>query len=133
MFPADRPARQNAGMTTDQQTPSTLAYDAAEAIRGINHLTYNADSLPYPGNISSVLGGLDQMAGRLPQALSQLRRRLDQLHASGHLYSQGGPEDLPQAMKEYRAWLATATAAADSLQHALAEAHNQCASLGYRD
>ncbi len=52
------------------------ADDAAEAIRGINHLTFDAGSLRYPSDVYRILGSLDSVVSRLPQALEQIDRLL---------------------------------------------------------
>lgn len=117
-------------MSTD---PGKLADQAAEAIRALNHRTQHADSLPYPGDIYSTVGALQRMAYGLPQALGQLRHRLDQLHATGHVRSDAGPADLPERLRESRAWLANAAAAADSLGTALGEAHSHLSHLAWQD
>jgi hypothetical protein len=51
-------------------TAATLADDAAEAIRAINHLTLAA-RLPAP-EVYRILGNLKGVGDRLPQALTQL-------------------------------------------------------------
>ena len=60
----------------DDKTANELAGDAAESIRGLNHLTRDAGSLHYPSDVYRVLGSLQSLAGRLPQALTQMERLL---------------------------------------------------------
>lgn len=112
--------------------PAQLADQAAEAIRALNHRTQHADALPYPTDVYDAVGGLQHMAYGLPQALGQLRDRLDQFHASGRLRSDAGSGDLPERLRQARAWLANATAAADGLGQALGEAHSHLSHLGYQ-
>lgn len=112
--------------------PAKLADQAAEAIRALNHATQHADALPYPSSIYDTVGALQRMAYGLPQALGQLRDRLDRLHAGGHVTSDNGPQDLPERLRQTRAWLANAAAAADSLGRALDEAHSHLGPLGYQ-
>lgn len=62
----------SARTTVNERTADQLAGDAAEAVRGLNHLTCDAGSLQTPGDVYRVLGSLEQLAARLPQALAQI-------------------------------------------------------------
>jgi hypothetical protein len=65
-------------MTWHPMTPDearTLADQASEAIRALNHATLAADGYPAlrsPADAYQLLGALSQMAGRIPQLLAQI-------------------------------------------------------------
>jgi hypothetical protein len=71
------------------ESPQALAWQAAEAIRSLNHA---ADGLGQPGDAYDVLGGLSQAASRLPQALAQLGRWLAAALAAGKLGCSDGTD-----------------------------------------
>jgi hypothetical protein len=58
--------------TYNDQTAEQLATQAAEAIRGLNHLTRDKGSLHTPAEVVRVLAALGEAVARLPQLLSQL-------------------------------------------------------------
>ena len=60
-----------------------LARTAAEAIRGLNWLTRCEAGLGQPSIAYDTIGALAQAASRLPQALSQVTRWLDQAWPPG--------------------------------------------------
>jgi len=62
-----------------------LARTAAEAIRGLNHLTSHDAGLGQPSAAYDITGALALAASRLPQALSQITRWLGQALAAGRL------------------------------------------------
>ena len=64
---------------------------AAEAIRAINHLTLWG-GLAYPAEAYQLLGDLATLAYRLPQALAQLARQLDDWHTAGRVRIDPGTE-----------------------------------------
>lgn len=120
---------------TDQPTPAELVAQATEAVRQLNRATLwgAADALPYPGDVSSTVGGLRELVQRLPQTVAQLQQRLDELAADGHVRSDAGEADLPVRLEETRAELAEAAAKAEALARSLGEAHSHLAHLGYQD
>jgi len=63
----------------------TLARTAAEAIRGLNHVTRHDAGLDQPSVAYDILGSLSQAAARLPQLATQITRYLDQALAAGNL------------------------------------------------
>jgi hypothetical protein len=99
---------------------------AAEAIRGLNHATQPCgNALTGPADVYDTLAGLELLATRLPQALTQLQRYLAREHAAGRVLivdgpHAGNPDDLLTATARD---LEQATAAAGSLQDALSQAH----------
>jgi len=62
-----------------------LARTAAEAIRGLNWLTGCQAGLSQPSAAYDVIGALALAASRLPQAVTQITRWLDQALAAGRL------------------------------------------------
>jgi hypothetical protein len=56
-------------------TPTEAAWQAAEAIRALNHLTLATTGpkagYSYPGDVDAVLGALQTLTSRLPQAFVQ--------------------------------------------------------------
>ena len=58
--------------TYNQLNAEEMAEQAADAVRGLNHLTLDAGSLRKPSEVYRVLGSLEAMVARLPQAFAQL-------------------------------------------------------------
>jgi len=69
----------------NDRTANQLADDAAEAIRGLNHLTRDDASLRYPSEVYAALGSLSQMLTMLPQALHQMDALIERWVAAGHV------------------------------------------------
>lgn len=122
---------------SDPKTPAAAATEAAEAVRVINHLTIGedrrAEALPWPSDIASTLSSLAPAAHRLPQALEQLRARLDRIEAEnpGKVYADDG--DLPGNLDGARTWLANAAGLANALGQALDRAAGHIYRLGVND
>jgi hypothetical protein len=118
---------------TDPKTPSELASDAAESIRGLNHATLSVGHMDweYPSNGYSVIGGLERAAGYLPQSLDQVRSLLSGLFLDGHVGSTTGnaEKDVTEAI----AALDEARTAATALNAALQRAHTATSPLTYED
>ncbi len=72
------------------RSANELAGDAAEAIRGINHLTFDAGSVRYPSDAYRLLGSLESAAGSLPQALAQIDRLLQRWLEDDQISIDGG-------------------------------------------
>lgn len=99
---------------------------AAEAIRALNYATLPAaGTVAGPADVYDVVGALATLTGRLPQALSQLQAFLAGEHAAGRVRIVDGPHtgEPAAALAESDRWLTCAAAAADSLRHALEQAH----------
>jgi hypothetical protein len=99
---------------------------AAEAIRGLNHATQPCgEGLTGPGDVYDTVAGLELLASRLPQALTQLQRYLAHETAAGQVLIVDGPHaGNPDAVLNATAHaLEQASAAACSLTEALAHAH----------
>lgn len=103
-------------------TPAQHAQEASDAVQQLNHATLIPlrDGWAHPNESAAVVGNLDSMAFKLPQALRQIRKFLDRHHNDGTLKSIGQVGvDLAGAKAE----LAEAENAARQLQAALARAH----------
>jgi len=106
--------------------PAHEAQTAAEAIRALNHATLpGADELTGPADVYDTLGSLATLAGRLPQALSQLQAFLDAETDTGRVRIVDGSlaGDPAATAATVGHWTDTASAAAQALQHALEQAH----------
>lgn len=117
----------------DRKTPAQLASDAAESIRGLNHVTLSIGDLDweYPSNAYSVIGGLERAVGYLPQALEQVWSLLSGLAADGHVGSTTGDPD--RNLNEAHAALDEARSLAARMNSALQRAHNATSPLTYED
>lgn len=126
--PAQRPCPAEDPMTGEAARQADVA---AEAIRGLNHATQpSGDVLTGPADVYNTLAGLELLATRLPQALTQLQRYLAREHAAGRILIVDGPHasDPAAFLIATNRELEQATAAAGSLQEALAHAHELLAS-----
>jgi hypothetical protein len=104
---------------------------AAEAIRGLNHATQPCgDALTGPTDVYDALTGLELLATRIPQALTQLQRYLAHEHAAGRVLIVDGPHvgDPAAFLTATAREIEQAVAAAGSLHKALAHAHELLAS-----
>jgi hypothetical protein len=104
---------------------------AAEALRGLNRATQPCrEALTGPADVYDTLAGLELLAARLPQALTQLQGYLARQHAAGRVLIVDGPHAgdpatlLTAAAREFE----QATATAGSLQGAVSRAHELLAS-----
>jgi len=113
------------------KSPATLASSAAEAIRSLNHATLNYGRVDweYPSDAYDVIGGLDRMAGMLPQALDQVDALLSTVAGDKRLRSDRGTPD--QDIVQALAALADARDAAVQLNAALSRAHSATGALGW--
>ncbi len=103
-----------------------LARTAAEAIRGLNWLTRCEAGLGQPSIAYDTIGALAQAASRLPQALSQVTRWLDQALAAGRLGHDPG-EDPAAAIGAAAVFLGDARLSAAALAGDLDAAQQQLA------
>lgn len=115
-------------------TAAALAEQAAEAVRALNHATLRVPGarMRYPGDAYTVIGNLSELAMRLPQALTQLQRFIDELEAAGHLrHDTGDPRRLTRALDGLHTSTDDAVRAARHLYRALEAAHGALGSLAY--
>jgi len=103
-----------------------LARTAAEAIRGLNHLTSHDAGLAQPPAACDITGALALTASRLPQLLTQIERRLDGALAAGRLGHDRG-EDPAQAIDAAAVFLGDARMSAAALAGDLDAAQQQLA------
>jgi len=99
---------------------------AAEAVRGLNHATQPwGDGLTSPADVYDTVAGLETLASRLPQALTQLQRYLTREQQEGRIQVVDGEHagDPAAAVTATACQLEQATAAAGSFREALAIAH----------
>lgn len=94
---------------------------AAEAVRALNHVTRAGDGLVGPVDVYDTLAGLELLAARLPQALSQLQGFLAREQQAGRVRIVDGEhvEDPAAAIAATGCRLEHATRAAGSLRDAL--------------
>ncbi|MDH6110189.1 hypothetical protein P3T36_004879 [Kitasatospora sp. MAP12-15] len=97
-------------MTAEKPDPVKIAYEAAEAIRQLNHVTLN-ECLPAP-RISATMQALVVMLDRLPQLFEQLAHQLQQRQAEGKVVMDTR-EDPAIVVAEVLAQLADAKAIAE--------------------
>jgi hypothetical protein len=113
-------------------SPATLAGDAAEAIRSLNHATLpGTDGLTWPSDAYDVLASLSLLAARLPQLLAQLDRYLTGEVETGRVMVDGGEfaGDPAAAAAAASHWLDHARINAAALHHALDAAQQATAYL----
>lgn len=77
----------------------TLAAGLEECVRVLNHHTKDADALPDPSTIYSVLGSLHTTVARLDQLLIQLGVRLFRMHDGGQLADDDGGSTAPRLVE----------------------------------
>ena len=111
---------------TTTSHPYQLADTAAEAIRGLIHSTQlSKGELVDPGDVYQVVGSLDALAGRLPQAYRQLGAWLEREAEASRIRASDGPfaGDVPAAVATAVEWLTQAAGLAEQMQASLANVH----------
>jgi hypothetical protein len=103
-----------------------LARTAAEAVRGLNHLTGHDAGLAQPSAAYDITGALALAASRLGQLLLQIERWLDQALAAGRLGRDLG-EDPAEATGAAAVFLGDARTSAAALAGDLDAAQQQLA------
>jgi hypothetical protein len=104
--------------------PAGWAYLAAEAVRALNHATLDPSGYPYPGDAYSVIGNLQTLAQRLPQATDQASRYLIRAHAAGSVVDvEDGSRTAPTVLEAIDG-LHLAAALAAQLADALGGVHS---------
>jgi hypothetical protein len=109
------------------------AYLAAEAVRALNHATINPGAYSYPGDVYSVIGELQTLAQRLPQALGQAADALEAMDDAGTVVDVEDPDRTPATVVAVAESLANAAGHADSIARELAAAHVPAARLAGTD
>ncbi|MEV5952076.1 hypothetical protein [Streptomyces sp. NPDC051993] len=117
-------------MTTQTMTPASLADQAAEAVRSINHVTrVTGEGWQYPGDAYTLIGSLAHLSRMLPQALTQAMQPVSEAHQAGLLTADGGA-DVDQAASRAVQTARMAIARAQRLSQALDALHSAVAPLG---
>jgi hypothetical protein len=94
---------------------------AAENIRALNHATVSGRGYAWPSQVDAVIGCLEVLAQRLPQALDQASTWLAQAHADGRVGHDHGINPDPaveDAVWSLRVAARQASALAGALQSA---------------
>lgn len=115
------------------KTPARMTTDAAESVRALNHATFGPgrNGWRMPSDVYDVIGGLDQMAMMLPQAIGQIAALLTRLADDDHMRSDRG--SLDRDLVESLAALEDAHDAAQQLNAALSRAHSATSHLAWED
>jgi len=95
---------------------------AAESIRRLNHETIR-DGYRWPSEVAEVVGELQLVAERLPQALRQAAAWLQTEHGAGRVGHDTAPDAVTAVVAEMLTDLAIAGERAESLAGALRFAH----------
>ena len=103
-----------------------LARTAAEAVRGLNHLTGHDAGLGQPSAAYDITGALALAASRLPQLLTQIERGLDRALAARQLGHDHG-EDPAGAIDAAAIFLSDARTSAAALAGDLSAAQQYLA------
>jgi chromosomal replication initiation ATPase DnaA len=123
-------------MTVDySKTPAQAADDAAEAIRTLNHVSFDGDAFAHPGDIYNTVMALLSMVQRLPQAIEQAEHRLYSMLDAGAVYDDRDPTrenriDAAVSVEETASSLTEARVFAKSLAGALEGAVIELSHLG---
>ena len=112
----------------DDKTPAEHASDAAEAIRALNHATF--DGYEWPSDVDRVITELEILASRLPQAFRQAETWLT-CHQDGIGTDDGS--DPGRAVASLTVLLMAASAQAREMEETLRQAHNLTAKLTARE
>ena len=113
---------------TEHRDAMEAAEGAAEAIRSLNHTTIRG-GYEQPGDVSVVVGALQSMAERLPQALRQAEGWLDNELRQGRIGDDRLGARPGVTTSAAAAALLQASVEADRLADALATAHGQLSHL----
>lgn len=110
----------------DHEQTRAIAEGANEAIRLLNYATMSRDGLRYPSDVSSVLGDLIGVVGKLPQSLDQMVNWIVSEVDKGHVRENADygkfSGDTKAAVGSLGAALFDAAARAADLQRALSDA-----------
>jgi len=80
--------------------PAGAAREAAEAVRALNHATLSGTGYEWPGEVDDVIGELQILAERLPQALRQAAEWVEDAHAAGRVGHDSGADATDAAVAE---------------------------------
>jgi hypothetical protein len=121
-------------------TPFEAANTAAEGVRALNHATIGPAGYTWPADVDAVIGELECLAHRLPQAFEQAARWLGRQHGEGLIGHDDGidPEitveealgDLERAAREARELGITLESVRESTSNLTGLDPDQAAELG---
>jgi hypothetical protein len=119
------------------RTPQDLAHAAADAVRDLNNATQSVAAFhgqdgfrgAAPGNLAGTVQGLIVLTDRLPQALQQLRRGLQQLEEEQTIRMADGSDPADGVSTALRALL-NAEEAVKAANHALRAAGAPMSAMG---
>lgn len=117
-------------MMGNQDTPTSHADAAYEAIRAINHITMGR-SIPAP-EVYTILGNLKNVGHLLPQALTQIADGLTHSLTTHTVYEAEGADPATSVNTARTHLLAAGELAATLAQH-LEQAQSAIASQGYNN
>ena len=112
------------------RTPVDIAWDAAEAIRALNHATFAGTGYEWPSDVDRVIAELEILASRLPQAFRQAEAWLTR-HQDGIGTDDG--TDSGRAVASLTVLLMAASSQARELEDTIRQAHSLTAKLYARD
>jgi hypothetical protein len=122
------------------QTSSAVALcdQAAECIRGVNHLTHPGEkpTISYPADAYRALDALQLLVHRLPQAIAQLQRAVQRMiDADQVVFDRGTPyaDDPTRAGHDLRTSIAAASATLHAVGGALDRARQILADASLAD
>ncbi|GGQ35913.1 hypothetical protein GCM10010250_01240 [Streptomyces althioticus] len=119
-------------MTTQTTNAATLADQAAEAIRGINHTTRTpGEGWQYPGDAYTLIGTLAHLSRMLPQAITQAIQPVTDAHQADRLTVDDGTDPAQAASRAVQT-TRLAISRAMHLSQALDAVHSALAPLGCR-
>jgi hypothetical protein len=121
-------ARRGTATAEHDSSPAQLGWQAAEAIRTLNHLTHPPTAAD-PAEVYELLAALAAMAYRLPQLIGQLNRWLQAEHDAGKLRVDTPTADPAEVTAAAAHALAVAGRAATCLADALDSGQQQLAQL----
>lgn len=121
-------ARQGRAAPAEHSSPAQLGWQAAEAIRTLNHRTH-PPALSDPAEVCQLLAALATIAYRLPQLLGQLNRWLQTEQAADRLRADTPAADPAEITATAAHGLTRAGLTANRLGDALDSAHQHLAHL----
>ena len=121
-------ARRAHAAPAEHSSPAQLGWQAAEAIRTLNHLTHPPTAAD-PNEVYELLAALAAMAYRLPQLLGQLSRWLQTEQAADRLRADTPAAQPAQITATAVGELTRAARTANRLGQALDSAHQHLAHL----
>jgi hypothetical protein len=113
-----------------QRAPGAAAETAAEAIRELNHLTIFLDlgGYTHPADVADVLAQLTVAVQRMPQALDQAARWIENEQEAGRLAHDAGA-DVADHVQRMTVWLANARQSLGEAERWMRESYRVASAL----